>query len=555
MSNAIYEDIMAKGHKKTNLQYLPACAAGFIKLVIKKMRYRKKVRADVMAELAAHFEDELKDCKTDEEKEHRAEQLIAEFGDVKLLAILLRRAKKRCRPLWRKVLVRSFQALAVIVLYIIFVSLYLGTGTPNISVNYADWLNELVSKGSSEVQNAKPYYDKAAELCVKCPTALQEKCLGCGSAGNWLTDFNDLEMELFSKWMGDNKKALELVREGTNKPYCWPVYEATETDLTKGAIFNNTDVMRNLYYYRIIAQALAWRSQYKAYKTDVESGLRDCLILVRFSLHQQGRGLLVEQLVGLAIEALAHHRVFMILEKVNIPAKALRNTQKELENEYSKHRAVLTFEAEKAIWYDYVQKGFTDDGKGGGRVLKQGLPLVADDWKNALWRFLSFGYPDRHEVTETIERFFRCAAKLSTKTPWQTHSNGCEAETWKQISQKCALLRIQEPALRKAIEQSWAIETSRAALLAVLAVLRYEKERGKYPDSLQELVPAGYLKQLPMDPYSDKPLVYRKTDDGFMLYGLGSNFKDDGGQVVRDDKGRVKKWADEGDTVFWPVSK
>ena len=539
---------MKKKENNELFDNLPTSAAEFIRLVIKKMRYCKKVRADVMAELTAHFEDGLKGCKTDEEKQQKAQQLISNFGDVKLLAILLRRAKKRCRPLWRKVLVRSFQALAIIVLYIIFVSVYLGTGTPNISVNYADWLNELVSKGRNEDQNALPYYEEAAKLCENIPDRAYKLY------HLWPADLNDVEIQLFLKWINDNKGAFELVREGAKKPYYWPVYEVRETDLTKGTILH-TDVMKNISYYRSIAQGLAWQSQYKAYKTDVESALRDCLILVRFSLHQQGRGLLVEQLVGVAIEALAHNRVFAILEKVNIPAKVLRNTQEELENEYSKHRAVLTFEAEKAIWYDYVQRGFTDDGKGGGRVLKQGLPLVADDWKNALWRFLSFGYPDRHEVTETIERFFRCASKLSTKTPWQTHSNGCEAETWNQISQKCALLRIQEPALRKAIEQSWAIETSRAALLAVLAVLRYEKERGKYPDSLQELVPAGYLKQLPMDPYSGKALVYRKTDDGFMLYGLGSNFKDDGGEVVRDDKGRVRKWADEGDWVFWPVSK
>jgi hypothetical protein len=58
------------------------------------MRYRKKVRADVMAELTAHFEDELRDCRTDEEKEQKAQRLITDFGDVKLLAVLLRPSQK-----------------------------------------------------------------------------------------------------------------------------------------------------------------------------------------------------------------------------------------------------------------------------------------------------------------------------------------------------------------------------------------------------------------------------------------------------------------------------
>ena len=72
---------MAKKYKESELQNLPACAAEYMKLVIKKMRYRKKVRLDVQTELAAHFEDELRDCATDEEKEKKARRLIEDFGD------------------------------------------------------------------------------------------------------------------------------------------------------------------------------------------------------------------------------------------------------------------------------------------------------------------------------------------------------------------------------------------------------------------------------------------------------------------------------------------
>ena len=73
--------------------------------------------------------------------------------------------------------------------------------------------------------------------------------------------------------------------------------------------------------------------------------------------------------------------------------------------------------------------------------------------------------------------------------------------------------------------------------------------------SLDELVVEKYLKELPIDPFSDKALVYRKTDGNFILYGVGSNFKDDGGQVIRDGKGKARQYADEGDWVFWPVVK
>jgi len=38
---------------------LPVSASEFIERVVKKVRYRKKVRQDVRAELQAHFEDAL----------------------------------------------------------------------------------------------------------------------------------------------------------------------------------------------------------------------------------------------------------------------------------------------------------------------------------------------------------------------------------------------------------------------------------------------------------------------------------------------------------------
>jgi len=91
------------------------------------------------------------------------------------------------------------------------------------------------------------------------------------------------------------------------------------------------------------------------------------------------------------------------------------------------------------------------------------------------------------------------------------------------------------------------------ALISTIAVIRYKKAHGDYPENLDQLLEADLLSKLPMDPYSDKPLIYKKTDDNFLLYSIGENFKDEGGEVFRDDNGRARKWPDEGDAVFWPV--
>ena len=546
---------MKKKETDTLLDKLPTCAVEFIKLVIKKMRYRKKVRAEVMAELAAHFEDELADCQTEQEKEQKARQLIDEFGDVKLLGVLLRRAKKRCRPLWRKVLVRSFQAVGIIVLYIVICIGRLGIGTPTISVNYVDWLNELVRENREKSENAKLYYDQAAELYIKCPAAIEKKRRGCGYDvnSNWPSDFNDVEKKQLSKWLADNKPAFEKVREGAEKLYFWPIYESNEPELMRGGLLGNA--MEPLAGYKNIARALDWQIQYKIYRADIESALNDCVVLQNFGSGMQGKGLLIEQLVGTAIEGLALQRIFMVLRNEDVPVDMLKRFSKELENGLSSQGAIIDLEAEKAFWYDLVQRGFTDDGKGGGRVLKGGVPFVVGDWKNSVWQLVSFSLPDRREFVAMIDNHFQWTEDLFEKTPCQLRNEEQLLKQLDEIEKESLMLQILGPAHRHLTKIVWRIRTIRTALLTVLATLVYEKEMGEYPADLNQLVLQGYLKQLPMDPYSDKPLVYKKADNKFLLYSVGMNFTDDGGKVAKRDNGRVKKYAGEGNWVFWPVSK
>jgi hypothetical protein len=70
----------------------------------------------------------------------------------------------------------------------------------------------------------------------------------------------------------------------------------------------------------------------------------------------------------------------------------------------------------------------------------------------------------------------------------------------------------------------------RQLLQAELALRCYQLERSKPAESLADLVPA-YLPAIPQDPFSDSPLIYRKTPSGWLLYSLGPDQKDDGGQA------------------------
>jgi hypothetical protein len=73
------------------------------------------------------------------------------------------------------------------------------------------------------------------------------------------------------------------------------------------------------------------------------------------------------------------------------------------------------------------------------------------------------------------------------------------------------------------------LEASLLAARTGLACRLYKSRTGAYPESLEALVP-GILAEVPIDPFTGKPFVYRREGEGFIVYSLGSNEKDDGGR-------------------------
>ena len=63
-----------------------------------------------------------------------------------------------------------------------------------------------------------------------------------------------------------------------------------------------------------------------------------------------------------------------------------------------------------------------------------------------------------------------------------------------------------------------------------MACKLYQRQHGKYPDNISDLVP-DFLPAEPLDPFTGQSLVYKAKGDGFIVYSLGSNKKDDGGRM------------------------
>jgi len=73
------------------------------------------------------------------------------------------------------------------------------------------------------------------------------------------------------------------------------------------------------------------------------------------------------------------------------------------------------------------------------------------------------------------------------------------------------------------------------------ALERYRLAHGGYPETFDALVPQ-FIEKLPHDIIGGQPLHYHRTSDGkFLLYSVGWNETDDGGQVVLKEDGSVDR--------------
>ena len=540
---------------KTQHDNLPAVVTTYIDAIIKKMRYRKSVRAEVRQELTDHFADALADCTTEQEKQERANALIEQFGDAKLLGILLRRAKKRCRPLWRTMVVRMFQAVGIL---FVLLTAYVGwimTGKPVVTTNYLEVLNQQVRPVVDESLNAWPYYKQAAEKYVG-PTDEQFDI-----SPRPLSTLTSQDREVLVQWIADNQKPLDLIRQGSQKPYYWQLYD-TGDDQTNEII---SVQLPHLGDYRCLAYMLCWKATLKVEAGNLVLAFEDVFMTYSFGRHLRGQHtILIEQLVAIAIEAMAAKEIRGIADAHigDIDVDLLNSSRQRFQQKIDGQNFRISFETEKLFMYDELQRGFTQPRFGRTHVYVPRLRVIHSKGFDFLDHFFYFFHlhpmllrqPGREQTRQQFEHYFNVSGTLSQKTPASLQKASIDIDQQlEEIVKENVFLEILAPALGRIVLLSYRSQTDSFATLTILAILQYEKTHGTYPDSLETLVEAGLLEAVPMDPFSDEPLVYQRTEEGFTVYSVGQNFTDNGGVPGTDRHGKPMVWADEGDAVFWPV--
>ena len=547
--------------EKPTFDPLPVSASQFIERVVKKVRYRKKVRQDVRAELQAHFEDALSDCTSSQEREQLAATLIAGFGDTRFLARLIRRGKKRCRPVWVKGMIRLAQVAALCVLYLVLCASRLFIGAPTIKVDTIAWLNESARQGRDESLNARQDLVEAYSLLGEEPSILTK-------GPRLIQDMNDVQRQSVEAYLTENQPALDHFRQAATKPHYWPSYAPMESmpertgigTVTVPGMMDNQAMIAHLMNQcmestraiRQLAFAMEYQIQWETEQGQIDQALADCVAMIQCGRFMASTGFLIEEMVGVAITALGHRSTLRVLEAADVNETLLASTYQRFDAILRSDRPFMPVDFEKALINDLVQRCFTDDGQGNGRVLASGLILASSSSTSStslLKRLLLFDFPDRQEITQKINSFYEQVETQSSLSPWQKQERPADPEATNYFW----YMDLLGPALTRVAELGWRLKTDNEATLAIIAIKHYHATQGFLPSTLEELLQAGLVGSIPRDYYSGGPLAYQPTDEGFLLYSRGEDMKDDGGKPAVTEEGEVRRYGAHGDWVYWPI--
>jgi len=115
-----------------------------------------------------------------------------------------------------------------------------------------------------------------------------------------------------------------------------------------------------------------------------------------------------------------------------------------------------------------------------------------------------------------------------TRSAQQPYSRNEASTMDKKVGQMRSRLHVVTslvvPAIGRVKEVYWEMVAQMRVTRAGLAVLQDSKAQRAFPQTLESLKPRDLS-----DPFSDGPLLYRPNPDGFILYSIGPDQKDNNG--------------------------
>lgn len=273
-----------------------------------------------------------------------------------------------------------------------------------------------------------------------------------------------------------------------------------------------------------LTRLAAIEAVFRAEKGQSGPALDECLRAMQFNRRTLDEAYLVRGLVALADMKIVLISAMHIAEEVKTAPHVLASWITELDPTAWRLRFLRSFAGERAFM---LEAGL--DAMEGKRDLFDSLGVKGSLPRLYYWLMRpamksEIVWMQRYfEDVQTVGRqpfyrqsdFLRQTHERAKRRPWYFLLSGMLLPEFNSVFMKEATLEAM-------------MNVTRAGIACKL----FRQKNGKNPGALADLVPE-YLKDVPLDPFTGKPLIYRLENGELLIYSVGSNLKDDGGRMSK----------------------
>jgi hypothetical protein len=380
-------------------------------------------------------------------------------------------------------------------------------------------------------------------------------------------------------WLERNAAAIDLLVAASERKTYWLPSPTLLRSKPSGTLIEI--LLPDIQSMRHASRTLCCRAMWHAGEGRIEAAWRDVVAVRRLCRLLADRpGFLIKHLVAIAMASQAHAATVLLLGQPGLTVEFVQAMRQDMELRQSPETPRYGDTLERLMCVDAAVSMARD--RRGRWQLTQALaaPLAAGsldvpwldtslDW-NVITSRINEYYAELEAVAalpthrERVDRMDKLQAALEARarpsSGWQMAGLLVTAAVNRHERSAHGadrLLMLLAPAL-SSYDAAVARAESQELLLRLAVALEAwrlkepaAEDRG-YPERLDELVPT-MLAELPQDPFTEKPFVYERRGDGYLLYGLGQNGVDDGGT---DFTGKIVKgeWQETEGSVHWNKS-
>lgn len=368
-----------------------------------------------------------------------------------------------------------------------------------------------------------------------------------------------------AQWIEASNKPLELVRKATLRPrYYHPLVNSSDNAEHAGPLV--AVLLPQVQSARSFARVLMVRSLLGLGEGNIEQCTEDILTIRRLGNHIAQGATLVEQLVGIAIVGIAQNLEQKVALSGKLSTKQLLDYRTKMRKTAIKSNMLRSFsQCERFMYLDSVQQVM----KGGMESMNllagiAGASKKKTRMQDMLDNVISSSIDWSVTMKEGNQLYDKYEKQLSNDEDWiaqdkvlvkmEKEIKELAVETSDFSAGLKALLGGPEyrgkmmgkvfvglllPALRSAsMAEKRAIVMDDLSFMVITAAA-HKSESGEFPRSIADFSKHG-TDDLPVDRYANDDYRYRVEGNGFVVYSVGPNQKDEDGNGVfnqRRDKG------------------